>query len=229
MFLFLPYFTIRSLLFTFTTQNIREYIQFFMKTEKRTWDVMELFWGYFQFCANSCSFAAHPVASVTILFLLVYFRNKGKLHCFEAYSDYQLHSCTCQHVFLNLLTSLLIHSLTHLLAYSLEQSPSWKDGRFSDSQEIPHILWNPKVPFTSACHLSLSWAISIQSPSHFLKIYLTIILLSTSRSSKWSLSLRFPHKNPVCTSLLPVHATRPALLILLDLTREKYLVRSTDH
>jgi len=30
------------------------------------------------------------------------------------------------------------------LTYSMEQSPSWESNRFSASQEIPHILWNPK-------------------------------------------------------------------------------------
>ena len=33
----------------------------------------------------------------------------------------------------------------YLLTYSMEQSPSWEANRFSDSQEIPHILWNPKI------------------------------------------------------------------------------------
>ena len=32
-----------------------------------------------------------------------------------------------------------------LLVYSMEQSLSWEATRFSVSQEIPRILWNPKV------------------------------------------------------------------------------------
>jgi hypothetical protein len=32
-----------------------------------------------------------------------------------------------------------------LLTYSMEHSPSWEANRFSASQEITHILWNPKV------------------------------------------------------------------------------------
>jgi hypothetical protein len=29
----------------------------------------------------------------------------------------------------------------------MEQSPSWEANRFSTSQEIRHILWNPKVHY----------------------------------------------------------------------------------
>ena len=35
--------------------------------------------------------------------------------------------------------------LTYLHTYSMEQSPSWEARLFSVSQEIPCILWNPKV------------------------------------------------------------------------------------
>jgi hypothetical protein len=73
---------------------------------------------------------------------------------------------------------------------------------------------------TSARHLSLSWASSIQSipPTfHFLKVHLNIILPSTPGSPQWSHYLRFPHPNPIHASPLPIHTTCPAHLILLDI------------
>jgi len=37
--------------------------------------------------------------------------------------------------------------LTYFLTYSMEQNPSWESNWFSASQEIHHILWNPKVHY----------------------------------------------------------------------------------
>ena len=36
---------------------------------------------------------------------------------------------------------------TYLINYAMEQSPSWEATRFSASQEIPRILWSPKVHY----------------------------------------------------------------------------------
>ena len=59
--------------------------------------------------------------------------------------------------------------------------------------------------FTTPRHLSLSWARSIQSMPPYPTSWrsFNIILPPTPRSSKWSLSLRFPHQSPAYTSPLP--------------------------
>ena len=70
----------------------------------------------------------------------------------------------------------------------------------------------PPVPIQS--HIK-----QVHAPtSHFLKIQLNIIFPSMPGTYKWSLSLRFPHQNPVCPSPLPpICATCPTHLILLDM------------
>ena len=97
---------------------------------------------------------------------------------------------------------------TYLLTHSMEQSPSWEGIRFSASQEIPRIVWNPKFHYRiHTCPPPvpiLSQLDPVHSPtSHFLKIHLYIIFQSTPVSPKWSLSLRFPNHIPVYASSLP--------------------------
>ena len=71
---------------------------------------------------------------------------------------------------------------------------------------------------TSVRHLSLSWASPIQStyPHSTLEIHPNIIHPSMPRSPQWSLSLRFPHQDPIRPPLLthtrrmpsPSHSSR---------------------
>jgi hypothetical protein len=49
------------------------------------------------------------------------------------------------------------------------------------------------------------------------KIHLNVILPPMLRSSQWSLPFGPPNQNPVNTSPIPMRATCPAYLILLDL------------
>ena len=94
------------------------------------------------------------------------------------------------------------------LTNSMEQSPSWEANPFSASQEIPHIIWNPKVHYLiHKCPPSVSILSQLDSvhnsTSDFLKIHLNIILPPKSGSSKWTLPLSFPHQNPVHASPHP--------------------------
>ena len=90
---------------------------------------------------------------------------------------------------------------------STEQSPSWETIISSASEEINHILWNPKVDYRIHENLSFIRILSrmnlLLPPPRFLKIHFNIILPHTPRYSKWSPSLRFPHQNPICTYPLP--------------------------
>ena len=116
----------------------------------------------------------------------------------------------------------------------MEQSPSWEANQFSFSQEITHILWNPKVSYRIYKYLPpvpiLSKIDPVHTPtSHFLKIHINIILLSMPRSSKWTLSLRFPHQNPVYASPPPYMLHAPLISFFSMWSPEQHWVSSADH
>ena len=108
------------------------------------------------------------------------------------------------------------------LTNSMEQSPFGEANRSSASQEIPHILWNPKVHYRiHKCSPPMGYPEPDQSspcsPSHFLMTHFNIILPSTPGSSKQSPSVRSPYQNPVCTSSLPHTCYTPFLSHSFDL------------
>ena len=111
--------------------------------------------------------------------------------------------------------------LLYLLTYSMEQSPSWEANWFAASQEFPHILWNPKVYYRTQKRPPPVPILGQPNPvhiptSHLLEIHPNIILQSMPRSPQWSLSLRFPHQDPIRPPLLthtrhmpsPSHSSR---------------------
>ena len=88
------------------------------------------------------------------------------------------------------------------------QSPSWEANWFAASQEIPRILWKPKVHYRTHKRPPpvpiLGQPNSVHKPtSHLLEIHPNIIHPSTPRSPQWSLALRFPHQDPIRPPLLP--------------------------
>ena len=96
----------------------------------------------------------------------------------------------------------------YLLTYSMVQSPSWEAKWFAASQEIPRISWNPKVHYHTHKHPPPAPILGQPNPvhiptSHLLEIHANIIHPSTTRSPQWSLSLPFPHQDPIRPPLLP--------------------------
>ena len=84
--------------------------------------------------------------------------------------------------------------------------------------KIPRSLWEPKVHYRIHNSPPIGPIPSQNNPVHahyYFKIHIHITLPFKPGSSKRSLSLRYPHQNPVCIS--PIRAKYPAHLILLDM------------
>ena len=60
----------------------------------------------------------------------------------------------------NIISLYTLYYIAYWLTGSMEQNPSWETNRFPASQEIPPFYGTQSfiTAFTSACHLSLSWA-----------------------------------------------------------------------
>ena len=112
-------------------------------------------------------------------------------------------------------------TVLYFLTYSMVQSPSWEANWFVASQEIPRISRNPKVHYRTHKRPPPVPILGRPNPvhiptSHLLEIHPNIINPSTPRSPQWSLSLRFPHQDPIHTPLLtntrhmpsPSHSSR---------------------
>jgi len=113
------------------------------------------------------------------------------------------------------------YEVIYLLTYSMVQSPSRAADWLAASQEIPRISRNPKVHYRTHKRTPRVSILGQPNPvhmptSHLLEIHPNIIHPSRSRSHQWSLSLRFPHQDPIRPPLLthtrhmpiPSHSSR---------------------
>jgi len=98
---------------------------------------------------------------------------------------------------------------------SMPQNPYWGASRswavMKTGDSLPHWQQPSICPYpihSNPAHVSVP---------HFLNIHCNIILPSTSRSSKWCLSLKLPTKALHAPLLPPIRATWPAYPIILDL------------
>ena len=111
--------------------------------------------------------------------------------------------------------------LTYLLTYSMVQGPSWEANWFAASQEIPLMSRNPKVHHRTHKRPPAVSILGQPNPvhiptSHLLEIRPNIIHSYKPRSPQWSLSLQFPHQDPIHPALLahtrhmpsPSHSSR---------------------
>ena len=92
----------------------------------------------------------------------------------------------------------------------MQLNPSWEANWFSFSQEIPCTVLNSKVHYQiheclPPVHIlsQINPVHAVPPSSHFLNTHHNITLPFMPESFKWSLSLRFPHQNPVYTTPLP--------------------------
>ena len=110
---------------------------------------------------------------------------------------------------------------SHLLTYSMVQSPSWEANWSAASQEIPRISRNPKVHYRTHKRPTPVSILGQPNPvhiptSHLLEIHPNIIHPSIPRSPQWFLPSGFPSNTLYTPLSSPIRVTRQAHHILLD-------------
>jgi hypothetical protein len=100
---------------------------------------------------------------------------------------------TCSHCVLN-----AFHLYFCVSVSSMGQVFCWEANSCLTSQ-VFHFSRDLNVHYRFHNSSPLVAVSSVHPPLYFLKIYFNIIFPSTRRSSKWSLSVRRPHQNSVCT------------------------------
>ena len=115
----------------------------------------------------------------------------------------------------------------------MKHSPSWEANRLSTSQEVPRILRNRRfiTAFTSARHLSLSWASSIQSINPHPNFRRFVLILSFNIRLGLPSGFYpsgFPTKSLYTPLLSPYVLHAPPISFFSILSPEKYWVKSSS-
>jgi hypothetical protein len=100
----------------------------------------------------------------------------------------------------------IIHdtSISFRLTNFMELSPSWEVASCVATQELPSILWNPKVHCRVHNSPPLFPILSQISPVHTTPFYLSKIHFNMIHPpTSWSLSLWLSHQYPICIPVRP--------------------------